>query len=92
MNEKQKSRYLAFIANFVDQLCKETDLDRDAATTVAALAAATLLGTVLHLRPDEDEERDEYVVAVLKMVIERFYPEQREPVPDVFRQAFEKSE
>ena len=86
MNEKQKSRYLAFIANFVDQLHK-AQFCREQAVQIGELAAIAWLLTQ-DIRPGHGKQ-DEYVVIVLKMAIERFYPSEREPVPDVFRQAFE---
>lgn len=72
LNKGQQTQYIAFVANFVQQLHK-AGIERATAEKVASLAAATMLGAVLHVMPDYDKRLEDFAAKTIMEAITMFY-------------------
>ena len=72
MNEEQQAGYIAFVANFVNQL-HEAHMPKEQAEAIATLAASCLLATIFHLQAGQDETLDTFVALALKQAMKMIY-------------------
>lgn len=72
LSQGQQDAYIAFVANFVKQL-HQAGIERATAERVSSLAAATMLGAVLHILPSDDRRQDDWAATVITVALTKFY-------------------
>ncbi len=76
MNAQKKVYLRSFVDNFVQQLHDKTTLSRKDVEMITILATATLLGSVLRVRSDNDID-DAIVSDILIAAIKRCYADEK---------------